>query len=663
MWSDERSRGALTIVKKQRKALRDNDSRVRALVDHVADGIITYDRYGTIRTFNRAAERIFGHPPSAVIGTDINALLPREAGDPTVGTHGEVAGVRANGARFEAAVSIAPVIGSEPPLFVAIVNDVTEQRIAERHIAAQNALTRVLAESPSLDEAARSILRIVGTDIECTAGALWLPTPDARQLERVASWGVSPADERTLVQTEPSGRLPAGRRLAGRVWMTGRAAQAVDPQRLSPHDRLATVQLQTRLGLPLFGKAGVVGVMEFVSARFDTELSKREQVLNIVGQAVGPFIERKQTEAALIESEARYRELFATAHDLIQSVDLNGRVLFVNRAWREALGYTDADLADLNILSVLAPQSREHCTTMLAALARGEAPATPVEMVLLTKSGEEIAVEGSVAVRRDQDHLSTLGIFRNVTAERAVERLKQEFVSTVSHELRTPLASIRGSLGLLAAGALGELSGDAREAVQIADRNVVRLLALINDILDLDRLESGRLDMAFGPCEMKQLISRAVEAVSGFADQRRVRMEVPSSAGEAFADGDRIIQVLVNLLSNAAKFSQPGGVVTLGSEEREGWIAVFVRDKGPGIAPVHRRAIFERFRQIAPPGPKSAGGTGLGLAICKTIVEQHGGRIDVESRENEGSVFWFTIPATAVPLSARGLAAPDLTGC
>ena len=228
-----------------------------------------------------------------------------------------------------------------------------------------------------------------------------------------------------------------------------------------------------------------------------------------------------------------------------------------------------------------------------------------------------------------------------------VERLKNGFLSTVSHELRTPLTSIRGSLGLLASGAVGALSDEAVEVVAIAERNAVRLIALINDILDLERLETGTIELQFAQVPVESTLRRAMESLATFGQKHGVTVEAPEVSSIIWADADRIVQVLVNLLSNAVKFSPSGGVVTIGVELRESWIEFRVTDRGRGVPVAYRRAIFERFRQVETSDAREKGGTGLGLAICKSIIEQHGGTIGVESEEGVGSTFWFRI-ATAL---------------
>jgi signal transduction histidine kinase len=180
-----------------------------------------------------------------------------------------------------------------------------------------------------------------------------------------------------------------------------------------------------------------------------------------------------------------------------------------------------------------------------------------------------------------------------------VERLKNGFLSTASHELRTPLTSIRGSLGLLASGVVGALSDEAVEVVAIAERNAVRLMALISDILDLERLETGTIELRFAQVPVESILRRAMESLPAFGHQPGITVEVPEVSATIWADADRIVQVVVNLLSNAVKFSPPGGVVTIGVGLRDSWVEFRITDRGRGVPVAFRRAIF---RTISPGG-------------------------------------------------------------
>jgi signal transduction histidine kinase len=239
----------------------------------------------------------------------------------------------------------------------------------------------------------------------------------------------------------------------------------------------------------------------------------------------------------------------------------------------------------------------------------------------------------------------------DISRQREMERLKNEFTSVVSHELRTPLTSIRGSLGLMAGGALGEMPPQAQRMLDIAVRNTDRLIRLINDILDLERIESGEVALALRSCVAGDVVAEAVRGLEGMARDAGVRVEAAGSAIAVTADPDRLVQTLTNLIGNAIKFSAPGTRVRASVEGADGEALFRVEDQGRGIPPDKLDSIFGAFEQVDASDSREQDGTGLGLAISRMIVERHGGRIWAESTLGAGSTFAFTIPAPA-PVAA-----------
>jgi CheY-like chemotaxis protein len=231
----------------------------------------------------------------------------------------------------------------------------------------------------------------------------------------------------------------------------------------------------------------------------------------------------------------------------------------------------------------------------------------------------------------------------------------------VSHELRTPLTSIRGSLGLLAAGVVGALPERAKNLVEIAAKNSERLVRLINDMLDIEKIESGKIGFRYLPNEMMPLVEQAVAANRAFAGELGVELAVVASlpGARCWVDADRIVQVLTNLLSNAAKFAPRGSTVEVAVERREGDVIVAVADRGAGIPPEFEGRIFDKFAQADPTSTRQKEGTGLGLSISKAIVERHGGRIWFESAPGVGTTFYFALPEWQ---TAEGAAVPALRG-
>jgi PAS domain S-box-containing protein len=372
----------------------------------------------------------------------------------------------------------------------------------------------------------------------------------------------------------------------------------------------------------------------------------RRAVLGVIQD----ITERKRAQQALRESEERYRDLAENAAELIQGVSPQGQFLYVNRAWRQTLGYSEGEIARLSITDILSPQHLTRYQQVLAMVMAGET-VNDFETVFVAKNGTQIIVEGSVNCRLvDGKAVATSGIFRNVAARREIEKMKNEFVSTVSHELRTPLTSIRGSLGLLAGGLLTADPGKARRMVDIAVANTDRLVRLINDILDIERIESGRVKMEKRACEAASLMLQAVDSVRELADKAGVKLEVSPGPGRILADPDRVIQTMTNLLDNAIKFSPQGSTISLHLRRQNGDMLFEVKDRGRGIPADRLSVIFERFQQVDASDRREKGGTGLGLAICRSIVEQHGGRIWVESVLGQGSSFYFTLPVMEEPV-------------
>jgi signal transduction histidine kinase len=279
----------------------------------------------------------------------------------------------------------------------------------------------------------------------------------------------------------------------------------------------------------------------------------------------------------------------------------------------------------------------------------------------------KVVVENTGRLANDQPLLPSVGggdeiahvdkVFREMAAalrtardkERAIERLKQEFAAMISHDLRTPLTSIQLFLSMLSKGMLGDVNEKIKDKAGVADRNATRLIGLINDLLDLEKMEAGQLPLARANADACAVVNHSLESVRAFSEKHQVHLAFENAGSiHVFADEGRVIQVLVNLLSNAIKFSPSGGTVSV-SVSSIGTSAKFaVADQGRGVPPELQGAIFDRFKQVDDTDSTEKKGTGLGLAICKAIVEQHGGTIAVDSVEGSGSTFWFTLPLAVV---------------
>jgi PAS domain S-box-containing protein len=365
--------------------------------------------------------------------------------------------------------------------------------------------------------------------------------------------------------------------------------------------------------------------------------------------------------AGLPSDETRHErdELFrglssAASEGITILVDLH--IVEANNAFGRLFGHALGDVIGQSLASVIAPESRE-------AVARHVASGSekPCDVRGRRKDGSTFDVEVIIRSITYRGQPSLGCVMRDISERKEIDRIKSEFVSIVSHELRTPLTSIRGSLGLMEAGAVGELPPKARELTRIARQNADRLIRLINDILDLEKIEAGKIQLQIAALDAPDLAESTVDELRGMAELYKVSIDTDVSCREPVAgDRDRVVQILTNLLSNAVKFSPEGGVVRVSiTPGSAGFLRFSVRDQGQGISSEQQARLFTRFEQLEAANTRRRGGTGLGLAISRSLVEQQGGRIGVESTPGAGSEFWFELPLVPLPDVHDGSAEAD----
>ncbi|MCX7597150.1 MAG: PAS domain S-box protein, partial [Fischerella sp.] len=385
---------------------------------------------------------------------------------------------------------------------------------------------------------------------------------------------------------------------------------------------------------------GMLGMIIDISDRKQTEEELRE-----LSTALEIRVQERTRE--LQESEERFRSAFDNAVNGMALVSPDGHFLKVNPALCKILGYSEQELLqELSCDRVCHPDDLEHYLNAQHQILAGEVSTIQIEKRCLHKLGDTIWVICSASLVRDPqgEPLYLVMQIQDITERRAIEKMKNEFISLVSHELRTPLASIRGSLGLLAAGVLENEPEAAKQMLEIAASESERLVRLVNDILDLERLEANKVTLNQHWCEAENLIQQAIEILRPLTEENNITISLLSARVKIWADRDRIIQVLVNILSNAVKFSLPGTTVTISAQNQADQVLFTVKDQGRGIPADKLENIFSKFQQVDASDSRQKGGTGLGLAICRKIVQQHGGRIWAESILGKGSTFYFTLP-------------------
>ena len=377
-----------------------------------------------------------------------------------------------------------------------------------------------------------------------------------------------------------------------------------------------------------------------------------------------------------VRAEDQLRALSRQSDSILESVgdgifgiDLDGNCTVINPAASQMLGFKPEEVLGRNMHSLMhhsradgAPYPPEECpinntlqdldTVRISneVFWRKDGTSFPVEYVARPQIEIQTDMEadstlGPEEVRHGGKAVGVVVAFTDTTERRALDRMKDEFISTVSHELRTPLTSLRAALGLITGGSLAARPEKLQQMLDIATGNTDRLVRLVNDILELERIGSGKAELHYTMCSADDLFRRAAGLQQTGASKAQLRITFNSQGVNVWADPDRVLQTLTNLISNAIKFSPPGTEIHLRSRRIDANEAeIQVRDQGRGIPEDKLESIFERFHQVDASDSRTMGGTGLGLAICRSIVNQHGGRIWATSTLGKGSTFHFTLP-------------------
>ncbi|GAB3466700.1 hypothetical protein GCM10027321_33130 [Massilia terrae] len=363
----------------------------------------------------------------------------------------------------------------------------------------------------------------------------------------------------------------------------------------------------------------------------------------------------RELEDALVTvraSEQRIAAIIEAAQDAFVGVDLRGNICDWNSRAGQMFGWSRDEAIGHPVAGLLVPprfaSSVDKAIDMFKLTGRSDFLERHFERMVVNRRGVEFPVEVTAGLAGRGDSAFFSVFIRDISERKKVERMKSEFVSTVSHELRTPLTSIRASLAMLADGTAGELPDDVRGLVDISCESCERLVRLVNDVLDIQKIESGRMEFHLREQALLPLAEHALEAMQGYARQQGValRADFATDAATLLAnvDGDRITQVLTNLLSNAAKFSPRGEQVVLRLDAYGDRARIAVEDHGCGMPADFMDRVFQPFAQADGADSRQKGGTGLGLSICKSIVEQHGGTIRFTTAEGAGTTFMVELP-------------------
>jgi PAS domain S-box-containing protein len=392
---------------------------------------------------------------------------------------------------------------------------------------------------------------------------------------------------------------------------------------------------------PIFDKAGrlthFIGIQQDIT-RLVEQTSQREEFISELSREVS-------------RQEERSRMIIDQALDAFVSLDEHGRITDWNETAQLIFGWKREAVLGQDFADLFIPQRARTQFRKEQLGETSEAGGVRTDLTVINRFGREIPVEMSVFPIEFHQQKNYCAFIQDISARKDAEQRIKEFYALLSHELRSPLTSIRGALGLIEGGMVGDIPSEAAEMVKVARESSEHLMGLVDDILDLKKIEAGKFELQIDRVDLSSLATDAVQTLSGMAENQKVILEfrTPDSEACVMADRRRLLQVLANLISNAIKFSPENGKVEIRLVNLSDYWRVEVVDQGPGISAENQLKLFDKFKQLQSPDRKQRAGTGLGLAISKALVEQHHGRIGLTSEVAEGSTFWFELPEIKKP--------------
>jgi PAS domain S-box-containing protein len=652
------------------QALRESQERYRDLFESSNEMIATLSPAGRFLYANPAWKRSFGNDNAALLSlesfdslfsgdsrAEVAALFRRALNGETI-DRAPLRHHTRDGRVLDLELSLSQRQKAGNPLAIrCLLRDVTQQKQREHRLSLQLMVSQILGENVSHESAAMRILEALCISQGWDAAILWKLDAKQEALEFSTAWGTPGRRAEALIRECIGLSIPRGSDLAGRAWKDGRAIWIADLTAAEPTPRIKTALQQEMASgwvVPVRVGSKVLAVIEFYCHYALREERETMAAIEAVATPLGQMLARSEERGRAEELNRRQEILLDSVADGICGLDTDGRVSFANPAAARMLGADVASLAGKDVHELLHGCAPADCAcadecTLRRNTGRGRASAG--EDNIFRNDGSSFPAEYVLTPILDQGRFSgSVLSFRDISQRYALDRLKDEFISTVSHELRTPLTSIRGALGLLSSGILGNLSEKASNLLRIALTNSDRLVRLINDILDLERIQSGREPLAFRHVQLSDIVRQAIDGMQPVADQAGVQLIHDATQVQIAADPDRLLQVLTNLLSNAVKFSPPNSAVSVMIRPGITGVTISVIDHGRGIPADKLEAVFGRFQQVDASDSRQKGGSGLGLAICRTIVLQHSGRIWAERNPVRGSTFRVFLPYQPLPI-------------
>ena len=662
-----------TVTMRQEQDLRESQERYRDLFENSSEMMATLSPTGRFVYANPAWKRCFGLDQQGLLAlesfeelfepavrSEILTLF-RRALDGDVIDRAPLRHHTEDGRVLLFELSLSQRRKAGKPLAVrCMVRDVTHQKSRENRLALQLTVSQIVSESALPEVASMRILEALCITQGWDLGIKWKVNPKEDRLEFFTAWGTPGTDAEGLIQESAGRKLSRGSELPGQVWQQSQHIWVTDLAKTTSSARvdLALRQnMKSGWSVPVRVGNSVLAVLEFYSSCKLCEDGDAMAAVETAATSLGQMLARSQERGRAEELYRQQQVLLDSVADGICGVDSRGMVTFANPAAARLLGASPDLLTGKSVHDLMhgnAPENRRCGDDCPLRQMMQKRSASAGEESMFREDGRSFPAEYALTPIQDHGHFSgSVLSFRDNSQRNALDRLKDEFISTVSHELRTPLTSIRGALGLLSSGMLGEISEKASNLLRIALTNSDRLVRLINDILDLERIQSGREPLSFRSVQLSEIVKQAIGDMQPVADSAGVRLLHDSTQVEIDADPYRLLQVLTNILSNAVKFSPPNSTVSIMLRPGATGVTLSVIDNGRGIPADKLEAIFGRFQQVDASDSRQKGGSGLGLAICRTIVLQHSGRIWAERNPVRGSTFRMFLPYHPVPLEMQ----------
>jgi PAS domain S-box len=528
----------------------------------------------------------------------------------------------------------------------------------DRRIALQLVVSEIVGENRSPEIASERILEALCLSQGWDAALRWEVNVEKNHLEFCSGWSAPGRPMHALFKESMVMRLGLGEDLAGRAWREGKPVWIANLSSEAIGDHALTALndgLVSGCAVPVRVGKNVLAVLEFYCHYSRRENRESMAAVETVAASLGQMLARSHEQS---RAENLYRQqevLLDSVADGICGLDRNGKVRFANRAAAHMLGTEAGLLIGRSLHEIL--RSSETAININHGVESALHRATQ-DMREAAASGEDTIYRTDGSTLRIEYKLNCIvegGVlagsvlsFRDISQRHALDRLKSEFISTVSHELRTPVTAIRGALGLISVDDDAKLDKKTANLIRIARANSERLVKLVNEILDLDRLGSGRDKLSLRTVKLADIVSQVVDNLVPVAEAAGVQLIHNPLQLEVEGDPDRLLQVVTNLVSNAVKFSPRGSAVSILLSSDQHGVMLSVIDPGRGIPADKLEMIFDRFQQVDTTDARQKGGSGLGLAICKAIVQQHSGRIWAERNPGGGSTFRVFLPYTQV---------------